>query len=122
MFSRLCLGGGGSSSGARVNLISSPQTLQRYRTFTLRSSPAGGGGGDGVVRLRSRVMPVFHRTAPPSTPTTTQTTVDHAGTRSHYRQVVDNRRRVTTARRWWRWPARRLRTSSAGHSERRCAP
>ena len=49
MSSRQWRGGGGSSSGANVSLISRPQTLHRYRTFTLRISPEGGGGGSGVV-------------------------------------------------------------------------
>ena len=54
--------GGGSSSGAIVNRSSTPQTSQRYRTFTLRISPGGGGGGSGWVSDRSMAMPVFHTT------------------------------------------------------------
>ena len=45
MSSRQCRGGGGSSSGAIVNLSSTPQTSHRYLRFTLRSSPLGGGSG-----------------------------------------------------------------------------
>ena len=59
MSSRQCLGGGGSSSGAIVNLSSTPQTLHRYLTFTLRISPAGGGGGSGRVRAAEHADPDF---------------------------------------------------------------
>jgi len=62
MSSRQCLGGGGSSSGAIVNLNSTPQTSQRYLRFTLRNSPVGGGSGGIEVMLRSIMMPDFHRT------------------------------------------------------------
>ena len=58
----------GSSSGAIVKRSSTPQTSQRYRTFTLRISPAGGGGGSGRVSERSIAMPVFHTTIPMRTP------------------------------------------------------
>ena len=64
MSSRQCRGGGGSSSGASVSLISSPHTLHRYLTLTLRSSPAGGGAGIGVMKLLSRPIPLFHRIKP----------------------------------------------------------
>lgn len=79
MSSRQCRGGGGSSSGASVSLISSPQTLHRYLTLTLRISPEGGGGGIGVVKLRSRPIPLFHRTRPIARPATSQMMVDRAG-------------------------------------------
>jgi hypothetical protein len=80
MSSRQCRGGGGSSSGASVSLISKPHTLHRYLTLTLRSSPAGGGGAIGVVKLRSRPMPLFHRTKASASPATSQMRVDRAGT------------------------------------------
>jgi hypothetical protein len=79
MSSRQCRGGGGSSSGASVSLISSPQTLQRYLTLTLRSSPAGGGGDIGAEKLRSRPVPLFHRTKPMARPAKSQRIVDSAG-------------------------------------------
>src|SRR3954451_17062975 len=79
MSSRQCLGGGGSSSGASVSLISSPQRLQRYLTFTLRSSPAGGGVVTGALKLFSRPTPLFHRTNPIPTPNATQMMVESAG-------------------------------------------
>src|SRR4029079_7431150 len=79
MSSRQCRGGGGSSSGASVSLISRPQTLQRYLTLTLRSSPGGGGGAIGVVKLLSRPMPLFHRITASARPAISQMIVDRAG-------------------------------------------
>src|ERR1043165_10032877 len=79
MSSRQCLGGGGSSSGASVSLISRPHTLQRYLTLTLRSSPGGGGGGIGVVKLRSRPTPLFHRTVAITREPSTHKLVESAG-------------------------------------------
>src|SRR4029077_6927726 len=79
MSSRQCFGGGGSSSGASVSLISRPHTLHRYLTLTLRSSPAGGGGGIGGVRLLSRPMPLFHRRRASARPTSTHTIAERAG-------------------------------------------
>ena len=35
-----------------MSLISNPHTVQRYLTLILRISPAGGGAGIGVVKLR----------------------------------------------------------------------
>jgi hypothetical protein len=80
MSSKQCRGGGGSSSGARVNLISKPQTVHRYFTLILRISPAGGGSGMGVVMLRSMPKPLFHRTIPIKRPRATQMIVERAGT------------------------------------------
>ena len=82
MSSRQWRGGGGSSSGARVSLISNPHTLQRYFTFNLRISPAGGGGGGEEPIVRMNPMPVFHRAQPTATPQATQMTVEKAGTGS----------------------------------------
>ena len=59
MSSRQWRGGGGSSSGASVSLISRPHTLQRYLTFTLRSSPAGGGVDMGAEKLRQQASAAF---------------------------------------------------------------
>jgi hypothetical protein len=78
MSSRQCRGGGGSSSGAIVNLSSTPHTPHRYRTFTLRISPAGGGGGSGRVMARNMPIPVFHRNTMRTSPMPTQTTVENA--------------------------------------------
>lgn len=82
MSSRQCRGGGGSSSGAIVNLSSTPQTSQRYLRFTLRSSPVGGGSGGSEVMLRNIMIPVFHRTYPMRMPHPTQMIVEKAGTMS----------------------------------------
>ncbi len=62
MSSRQWRGGGGSSSGANIIFSSKPHMVQRYLTLILRISPAGGGAGIGVVKLRSMPIPLFHRT------------------------------------------------------------
>ena len=72
--SRQCFGGGGSSSGANVNRNSTPHTPHRYLTFTRRISPAGGGGGNGVVKARNMPIPTRHNTTIITTPAPTHST------------------------------------------------
>lgn len=53
-----CLGGSGTSSLAKVILSSAPQLVQRNLSFTLRSSPGGGGSGTGRAKAPSIVKPI----------------------------------------------------------------
>lgn len=62
MSSRQWRGGGGSSSGAAVIFSSTPQLPHRYRRFTLRISPEGGGSGMGRASVRRMNRPSFMMT------------------------------------------------------------
>src|SRR6186997_700603 len=75
MSSKQCFGGGGSSSGANVNLSSTPQTSHRYLTFTLRSSPGSGGSTGGRDNARSIPIPVFQITTAINRPASTHSTL-----------------------------------------------
>ena len=130
MSSRQCRGGGGSSSGANVNLSSRPQTLHRYLHVDLahlarlgRRRAAWAWSRRAACRSRfstGRTTTTQHRRATQTTRQPPTRSSDHAGPALPVIAAdpwTQPRRSMMRAR----WPCRRPRTSSAGRSGRRCA-
>ena len=66
-------------------------------TLIRRISPVGGGGGSGVVILRSMPIPLFHRTQPSTIAKPTQMMVEAAGTNVTLQVSVHPKRSMMVA-------------------------